>query len=85
MHYPVIVYEEVKVVDIVHNCRLLGAVEISQILLVPSLAADMLKKEHAMLVADVYMLCLRHNMPNNTPPLIYIMLFLIMEKRPNML
>ena len=53
MRYPGILYEEVKVVDVVHNCRLLGAVEISQIPLVPQFAAGMLKKEQGLLVADV--------------------------------
>ena len=53
-----ILYEKVNLVDIVHNCRLLGAVEISQIPLVPSFAADMLKEEQGMLVADVYVYAL---------------------------
>ena len=42
----------------VHNCRLPGAVEISQIPLVPSFAADTLKNEQGMLVADVYIYAL---------------------------
>ena len=44
------------------NCRLLGAVEISQIALGPSFAAGMLKNRQGMLVADAYILCLKHNM-----------------------
>ena len=75
MRYPAILYEEIKVVDIVHNCRLLvGAVEISQIPLVPAFAAGTLKNEQGMLVADVYMLCLRHNMLRQcSPPLMLLL------------
>ena len=80
----ILLYEKVNLVDIVHNnCRLLGAVEISQIPLVPSFAADMLKNEQGMLVADVYMLCLRHNMLEQcSPPL---MLLLMRKKAKYML
>ena len=64
----IIIYEKVNLVDIVHNCRLLGAVEISQIPLVPSFAADML-------VADVNILCLRHNMLKQcSPPLMLLLM-----------
>ena len=71
-----ILYEKVNLVDIVHNCRLLGAVDISQIHLVPSFAADMLKKEQGMLVADVYMLCLRHNnmLKQCSPPFMILLM-----------
>ena len=50
--------------------------EISQIPLVPSFAADMLEKEQSMLVADVYiMLCLRHNMLKQcSPPLMLLLM-----------